>query len=450
MKFRLFFIIWIACLLTASTSALVFAELLRRERINNLDSQIKSLSALLINSEVVGEGIAELKEADDLIQGIIGTYRLGLVVILKNRNQRIIYRSKNAQALGLNPSIKQEWQFVKHEDDLIRLHTSTQGNKILQLGLVADQEVLRPSLWTFLFSGYSLALLIVSGILAYVLTLGLLTPLRRLSRFLNELTRNFDPEGRNTQLPKAFIPVPSGPFGRFDEFQALLHSLNQFLDHLEASLKIHGTQAALLAHEINTPLTVAINRLSLLKPMVKPEEMSKVFEIEQTLSKLGEFVRRYLQLAEAVHQPLTATSIFAIKMEEFLPPLVERLRELPGGERLQIKSNAEFTLFTNMSDLEQTLSNLIRNALRYGDSNSPIEVTLSNREVSIQNRGVPIPEDVLRRLGEPFNKSKQGGSGLGLAWVKAICRKYDWSLEIAAEAGVTQVKIQFPEDSLTD
>jgi len=450
LKFRLFFIIWIACLLTASTSALVFAELLRRERINNLDSQIKSLSALIINSEMVGEGIAELKEADDLIQGIIGTYRLGLVVILKNKNQRIIYRSKNAQALNLNPSIKEEWQFVKQEDDLIRLHTSTRGNKILQLGLVADQEVLRPSLLTFLFSGYSLSLLIISGILAYLLTIGLLTPLRRLSRFLNELTRNFDPEGRTTQLPKAFIPVPSGPFGRFDEFQALLHSLNQFLDHLEASLKIHGTQAALLAHEINTPLTVAINRLSLLKPALSHEQNSKVVEIESTLSKLGEFVRRYLQLAEAVHQPLTATSIFAIKMEEFLPPLIERMRELPNGERIQLHLNANFTLFVNMSDLEQTISNLIRNALRYSEANTPIEIKLEPREIKIENQGSPISEDVLRRLGEPFNKSRNGGSGLGLAWVKAICRKYDWNLNIESSERVTRVRIHFPEDSLSE
>jgi len=399
---------------------------------------------------MVGEGIAELREADDLIQGIIGTYRLGLVVILKNKNQRIIYRSKNAQALELNPSTKEEWQFVKQEDDLIRLHTSARGNKILQLGLVADQEVLRPSLWTFLVSGYSLSLLIISGILAYLLTLGLLTPLRRLSRFLNELTRNFDPEGRNTQIPKAFIPVPSGPFGRFDEFQTLLHSLNQFLDHLEASLKIHGTQAALLAHEINTPLTVAINRLSLLKPVLNLNQTTKVVEIEQTLSQLAEFVRRYLQLAEAVHQPLTATSIFAIKLEEFVPPLIERLGGLQGGENLSVHLRTGLTIFANRSDLEQTLSNLVRNAIRYGDPDRAIEIILDHREITIQNQGQPIPEEVMRRLGEPFNKSRHGGSGLGLAWVKAICRKYDWQLKIQSNDGVTQVSIHFPDDSLND
>jgi len=267
---------------------------------------------------------------------------------------------------------------------------------------------------------------------------------------LNELTRNFDPEGRNTQIPKAFIPVPSGPFGRFDEFQTLLHSLNQFLDHLEASLKIHGTQAALLAHEINTPLTVAINRLSLLKPVLNLNQTTKVVEIEQTLSQLAEFVRRYLQLAEAVHQPLTATSIFAIKLEEFVPPLIERLGGLQGGENLSVHLRTGLTIFANRSDLEQTLSNLVRNAIRYGDPDRAIEIILDHREITIQNQGQPIPEEVMRRLGEPFNKSRHGGSGLGLAWVKAICRKYDWQLKIQSNDGVTQVSIHFPDDSLND
>ncbi len=448
MKLRLFLIIWIVFVLTASSSAVIFSELLRTERLRNLDSQVESLSALILNSDVIGEGIAELKEADDIIQEIIGTYRLGLVIVLKNKSSRIIYRNKNAAALDLNPSTKLEWQFVQNKDDIIRIHTSSRGNKILQLGLVADSEVLRPNFWSFLISWYSLALLFVSGVLAYILTIILLKPLRNLSEFLNELTRHIGSELRSQiRLPKLLNVGSSNFMGRFDELHALTRSLNQFLDHLEASLAIHGNQAALLAHEINTPLTVALNRLSQLRKISNDEQKHQISEVENSLIRLSDFVKRYLQLAEAIHQPLSSTSLFAVRLEEFLPQLIERLRSLDGGSRIELKLEDQLRVFSNLSDLEQIISNLIRNALKYSPEEKNVEVIFKNHSLMIRDYGPGIPDEVIRRMGEAFNKSKFGGSGLGLAWVSALCRKYNWTLEFKKEEPGTLVTIHFPQDS---
>lgn len=446
MKLRLFLIIWIVFVITALSSALIFSEIIRRERLRNLDAQIESLAGVLIGSESLSEGIADLKEADELIEGIIGSYRLGLVIILRNRSGKIVYRNKNATVLQLEPSSAQPWQFVKKDDDVIRVHTLSRTGRTLQLGLVAAEDSLRPPLSRILFSGYSLAILGVSGIIAYFLTLILLRPLRKLSDFLAELSRHLSTdETRRSTLPKVIENPSLTFFGKADELQLLIHSLNQFLGHLEGSLLIHGAQAALLAHEINTPLTIIQNKLSDLRQVADPQALKKIQEMEAGLHALSEFVRRYLQLSESVHQPLSSTSIFAVRLEEFIPQILERLKGLYPSREIQIKELHPLTIFVNTSDIEQVIYNLLKNAIKYSPEGSTIFVSLIDGELTVSDYGTGIPNTVLSRLGQPFNRSEQGGSGLGLAWVSALCRKYSWKLHIESRPGATTVSIHFTD-----
>ncbi|MEN0057732.1 MAG: ATP-binding protein, partial [Bdellovibrio sp.] len=69
-------------------------------------------------------------------------------------------------------------------------------------------------------------------------------------------------------------------------------------------------------------------------------------------------------------------------------------------------------------------------------------------QLSIRDQGIGIPEEVLHRIGSPFNKSAAGalsqkGVGLGLAWVKTICDLYRWSYAFQTEKG-TVFKVTFP------
>ena len=68
----------------------------------------------------------------------------------------------------------------------------------------------------------------------------------------------------------------------------------------------------------------------------------------------------------------------------------------------------------------------------------------------VRDRGVGISEDDLSRITEPFymaDKSrsrKNGGAGLGLSLVDAICRRYGMTLSFESRVGVgTEAKITF-------
>ena len=97
--------------------------------------------------------------------------------------------------------------------------------------------------------------------------------------------------------------------------------------------------------------------------------------------------------------------------------------------------------------LQQVLSNLIVNSIKYGDENGTTEVSIENLVknkviVRITDNGEGIAKDHLPRLFERFyrvDKSgsrKEGGSGLGLAIVKHIVEAHKEQIYIESELGI--------------
>ena len=97
--------------------------------------------------------------------------------------------------------------------------------------------------------------------------------------------------------------------------------------------------------------------------------------------------------------------------------------------------------------LQQVLSNLIVNSIKYGQQNGTTEVSVENLIknkviVRITDNGEGIEPEHIPRLFERFyrvDKSgsrKEGGSGLGLAIVKHIIEAHDEKLYIESEFGI--------------
>jgi two-component system phosphate regulon sensor histidine kinase PhoR len=93
----------------------------------------------------------------------------------------------------------------------------------------------------------------------------------------------------------------------------------------------------------------------------------------------------------------------------------------------------------------QVLHNLISNALKYGQSGTPITVRAEARDgqvrISVIDRGEGIAAEHLPRLTERFYRvdsqrsRKMGGTGLGLAIVKHIVERHRGRLEIESQPG---------------
>jgi two-component system sensor histidine kinase TctE len=111
------------------------------------------------------------------------------------------------------------------------------------------------------------------------------------------------------------------------------------------------------------------------------------------------------------------------------------------------------TLIADPSLLDDLLSNLVDNALKYTPAGGTVTVSAGEnggkRFIAVEDTGAGIPEKERERVKQRFYRipnSPGHGSGLGLAIVDEIAQLYGASLTIGSGAnGVgTRVVLQFP------
>jgi signal transduction histidine kinase len=95
--------------------------------------------------------------------------------------------------------------------------------------------------------------------------------------------------------------------------------------------------------------------------------------------------------------------------------------------------------------LGQVLSNLLANAIKYSADDCPVRLTLTCQTrkalVSVEDRGVGIPEDELPMIFERFFRARtarngsQRGLGLGLAICKEIIERHRGRIWAESEEG---------------
>ena len=105
--------------------------------------------------------------------------------------------------------------------------------------------------------------------------------------------------------------------------------------------------------------------------------------------------------------------------------------ELISAKLITIKKNIAGNVNINMNETlaEIFVSNLITNAIKHNIDKGSIEISLTNKSLSISNTGLPLHGDP-SELFERFKKDKVSSEslGLGLSIVKKICERYRYSI----------------------
>jgi sigma-B regulation protein RsbU (phosphoserine phosphatase) len=127
----------------------------------------------------------------------------------------------------------------------------------------------------------------------------------------------------------------------------------------------------------------------------------------------------------------------------------DEVRVAWSGRAVDVRAIGEGTATLDPHRLAQVITNLLTNALAYGDPERPIElmtrVTGDTAEVCVHNRGRPIPPEILPRVFEPMRRGDaelrpaSRSVGLGLYIVRAIAEAHDGRVEVTstAEEGTT-------------
>jgi signal transduction histidine kinase len=229
-----------------------------------------------------------------------------------------------------------------------------------------------------------------------------------------------------------------------DEMAELARTFNYMAGSLQSAQASRRAMTADIAHELRTPLAVQRANLEALLDGVYPlnsENLAPVLEQNHLLTRLVDDLRT-LALVDAGQLKLERVQSDLSLLAEHL---VARFRAQAekNGVRLSFSppEAALPALQVDPQRIEQILSNLISNALRYTPAGGQIEVAISNQpgQVSllIHDSGPGIPEDSLGMVFERFyraDKSRsrsEGGSGLGLAIARQLAEAHGGTLSAA-------------------
>jgi two-component system phosphate regulon sensor histidine kinase PhoR len=208
-----------------------------------------------------------------------------------------------------------------------------------------------------------------------------------------------------------------------------------------------------ISHELKTPLfTVQGYILTLLDGAMKDKSVRKKY-----LQRASKGVERLIYIIKDLDMitKLEVGDLNLVREDFDIIKLLETifdLYEMKASRKnitltFDIEYQEKVMVNGDKEKIEQVLSNLIINAIKYGKQNGTVEVSIENLIrnkviVRVTDNGEGIAEEHIPRLFERFyrvDKSgsrKEGGSGLGLAIVKHIVEAHNEKIYIESQLGV--------------
>lgn len=204
---------------------------------------------------------------------------------------------------------------------------------------------------------------------------------------------------------------------------------------------------SMASHELRNPLMAIRTSLQLLHEEVSPKNPGRPAEIVglamRNADRMVDLVNSYLDLAR-----IEAGAPFA-ERDIDLAGLIARVIELNGplGVRAGVELRQELDaagapVVGDEDRLEQVLTNLVSNAVKFSKAGGSVLVKLERRtgrvRVSVSDRGDGIPEHFRSKIFGKFAQAEghaRGGSGLGLAISKTIVEKHGGRIGFETQAG---------------
>ncbi|MBN4047296.1 sensor histidine kinase [bacterium AH-315-P13] len=208
-----------------------------------------------------------------------------------------------------------------------------------------------------------------------------------------------------------------------------------------------------VSHELKTPLFTVQGYIStLLDGAVNDEKLR-----DKYLERADKGVERLIYIIKDLDMitKLEAGDL-SLDIEPFdIVKLIQNVFELLEMKASKKKITLTFDIDYNKpiivngdkERIQQVLSNLIVNSIKYGDQNGTTEISIENLIknkviVRVTDNGEGIDQEHITRLFERFyrvDKSgsrKEGGSGLGLSIVKHIIEAHNEQIYIESELGI--------------
>ncbi|MDD2761400.1 MAG: ATP-binding protein, partial [Methylomonas sp.] len=288
------------------------------------------------------------------------------------------------------------------------------------LVIQSTQQAFQPiwALWWLFFAAFITTALIASGVAQWVAG-RVAKPLLDLTGWVRCFQKSSD----------CISPVVSGA----QEVRELSSAFGQLIDDLErsrqqvvhaAKLAVVGEMAAIMAHEVRTPLGILQTTAQMLQweTALSPEGLEMTQMIVDESTRLNRLISTLLDCARP-RQP----NMQPQDLHKIIGRVIDLLATQAQKKSLQIDWSTEHGAIIECDQelLVQVFLNLILNSIQIIPANGRIRVHTDcsgseSVKITIEDNGPGIPAENCARLFDPFFTTREGGIGLGLTVTQQI------------------------------
>ena len=214
---------------------------------------------------------------------------------------------------------------------------------------------------------------------------------------------------------------------------------------------------AVTSHEMRAPLAAIRGFVDMLqrRRVQLTEE-----EVDEYLGVIAVQTERLIRLADdlVTMESLGDRELTVAPESIVIVPTLEQLaRELPGGDRIELRVSADAppSIRSDALRIGQVLSNLLTNALKYSHGQTPVTVAVDADGpdrvlISVIDRGIGIREDELERVFDAYYRTVEGarsaeGTGLGLTITRRVVQALGGRIDaIPTPGGGTTFRVTLP------
>ena len=182
------------------------------------------------------------------------------------------------------------------------------------------------------------------------------------------------------------------------------------------------------AHELNTPISVLMTSVSMLKNGKNPQKMMKYI-----LSSSKQISQIYNDIHFSAFNELNEDVYEEFNLKELVSESVDFFNDISITKNITINSKLE-DCFIKMdkTKTQKIVNNLLSNAIKYSKKDSVIEVFLEKNILKVRDFGIGISQEEQKEIFKRYKRGNniEGGFGIGLDIVKRVCDEYNLILDL--------------------
>ncbi len=396
----------------------------------NQEGTITEISGTIIDVSQIRKSEAELKEKQNLVDGILSTTPDPLFLLDIETSELVYCNTPMNDLLSQNPLFLQGYKkqgisnFRKHvhPDDLV---IYDKLNYSLRKGKDSHTLIFRTKIFSDKYHWVEETVKVFSR-----RTNG---KIHQLLVVVKDISDKMHAENR---VKKLNIELSSQ--------NRSIKKINTELDQFVYSV----------SHDLRAPLSSMLGLVNLSKLGSKPEDLKEyMHRIGQSVEKLDGFIKDILDYSR---NSRTELEINTIVLKNLFLEIIDNIKSVNNPDiDLDFESKETYLFNGDIRRIRIIFNNIISNTVKYADYTKPkrilkvrIKTTIDACIIVFEDNGIGISKESLAKIFNMFYRGtdKSNGSGLGMYIVNETIQKMNGSVRVESEEGVgTKVFIQIPQ-----